>query len=90
MSMKPKLPSNSSHYSASIVVDVDLNDGETLDDYEDEILCFHDSKEIPSTIGMTETTEQKARELGAVPCSGCFRDVDGVQYDFDYMGCGMA
>lgn len=72
----PKLPSTSANYTGTIVVDIDPT--VDLDDVDaNEVHSFHDSKVIPTTVDMTETTEERAREqFDAVPCSYCFRDVE--------------
>jgi len=102
MACNPKTPSNSEHYSGTVVINVDVSQRETssrqsatqTDDVDtdpdhrhkpdsldqvdqSEVHLFHDSKVIPTTVDMTATTEQEARELfDAEPCSHCFRDID--------------
>jgi hypothetical protein len=45
-------------------------------------LTFHDPRQMPSTRGMIETSEEKAREDGAVACSVCFSHMDVMRYNY--------
>lgn len=88
--MKPKTPSSNRNGDNTVVVDVDLDDDETLEDCEESVLSFHASSQMQSTFDMTEVTEEEARDAGAVACSECYRDVDGMSYDFQYLQRGSA
>jgi hypothetical protein len=96
----PKTPNNTHSGRAQPVIDVDVSrlppdvelpltveDVHLLDD--ETVLSFHAVSQIPTTIDMTPVTEDAARELGAVACSHCYRDVDGVSYDFPHMNGGL-
>lgn len=80
--MQAKLPSNRKTDGPGVVV----NTEEPLDDAD--VFSFHDPRNLCNTDGMTVVTEQRARELGAVPCGKCFREQDSVQYDFPYVRDG--
>jgi len=72
-----------SRSSGTVVIDCDTDPDhrhkpDSLDRVDQsKVHLFHDSKVIPTTVDMTETTEQEARQLfDAEPCSHCFRDID--------------
>lgn len=88
--MKPRTPSHRRSSENKVVVDVDLDDDETLEDVDEPVLSFHAPSELQSTFDMTEVTEEEARNAGAVACSECYRDVDGMSYDFQYLQRGSA
>lgn len=48
-------------------------------------LSYHLESELESTYGMIEMSETEARLQGAVACSKCFDEQDGVTYDFAYL-----
>jgi len=74
---KAKLPSNRASSGPEVLVDEE--------DYEDgELFIFHDPRRVASTFDMVEIPESEAREMGAVGCSKCFRDVDCTDYPFPY------
>lgn len=54
---------------------------------DDSYLSYHHIPTLPNCEGLIITTEQDARDAGAVPCTKCFGG--GTQYDFPYSDDGV-
>lgn len=72
-----KLPSNRKRDGPGVVVDERAYEA-------GDVLCFHDPRQVATTVDMVEIPESEARKLGAVGCSTCYRDVDCTDYQFPY------
>jgi len=53
---------------------------------DENYLSYHHIPKLHNCDGLIVTTEQDAREAGAVPCTKCFGG--GTQYNFDYTDDG--
>lgn len=47
-------------------------------------LSYHRKSKIPTMIGMEEVSEERAIEMGCVPCSHCFDRQESVRYPYPY------
>lgn len=52
---------------------------------DDAGLSYHDPANLGTTMDMDVCDEEVAIENGAVQCSECFPEQDGVMYSFPYL-----